>query len=68
VPKIAVMAVASLEVTLERVTLALVESKSATAFSPRRRVSPAFGFNFATAPGTQFAWGNQIVTIESGNG
>lgn len=68
VPKIAVMAIASLEVTLERVSLALVESKSATASSPRRRVSPDFGFNFATAPGTQFGWGNQIVTIASADG
>lgn len=68
VPKVAVMAIASLEVALERVTLALVEAKSATAFSPRRRVTAAFGFNFATAPGTTFQWGNEIVTIASADG
>lgn len=68
VPKIAVMAIAAMEVTLERVTLSLVESKSSTSFTPRRRVTPAFGFSFATAPGTTFQWGNEIITLESGNG
>lgn len=68
VPQVAVMAIATMDVTLERVSLALIESKSATSFAPRRRVTPAFGFSFATAPGTTFQWGNEIITLESANG
>lgn len=68
VPKVAVMAITTMEVTLERVSLSLVESKSATSFAPRRRVTPGFGFSFATAPGTTFQWGNEIITLEAANG
>jgi hypothetical protein len=68
VPKVAVMAIATMEVSLERVSLSLVESKSATSFTPRRRVTQGFGFSFATAPGTTFQWGNEIIVLESANG
>lgn len=68
VPKVAVMAISTLEVTLARVSLSLVEAKSATSFTPRRRVTPAFGFSFATAPGTTFQWGNEIITLEAPDG
>ncbi len=68
VPKLAVMAVESLEVTVERATLSLKEAKAVTAFTPRRRVAPAFGFYYAAAPGSSFQWGNEIITLEAGYG
>jgi len=68
VPKLAVMAIESLEVSVERASLALKESKAATAFTPRRRVAPAFGFYYAQAPGSSLQWGNEIITLEAGNG
>lgn len=68
VPKLAAMSIATLDVTIERVTLALVESQGSSQYSPRRRVSSGFGFEYATAPGSTFQWGNEIFTVGAADG
>lgn len=68
VPKIAVMAMNDCEIGLDRVSINLMESKSEAAFSPRRRISPTDGFNFATPAGAVIVWENEILTVEPSDG
>lgn len=68
VPVIASMVINTCTINPERVSLDLGELSTDAQFSPRRRIAPSDGFNFATPAGTVIPWGNEILTVESGNG
>jgi hypothetical protein len=68
VPLIAVMAVDACDVGLDKVVLSLTDANVDAAFSPRRRVAPTDGFNFAAPGGTVIAWGNEILTLAPSDG
>lgn len=65
VPQIATLAVDDCEITPERVTLSLTDKNVDAQVSPRRRIAPSDGFNFATPAGTILTWGNEIITLEA---
>lgn len=54
----------SLSETSRKVTLTVRQFKSATAFSPRVRITPERGFNFLPVPGTTLSWAGEVFTLE----
>lgn len=68
VPLIATMTIVSCKIKNDTVVLTLGDIKTEAIYSPRRRISPADGFNFATPAGITIVWGGEIYITEPDNG
>lgn len=64
VPLMGTLTVNSCEITPAKVTLQLRDQNTNAKFSPRRRICPAEGFNFATQEGLVISWNGEIYTVE----
>lgn len=68
VVKLGSFAVDKSEIKIDRVIVQLVAMSSLYSFSPRRRIDPYNGFNYAMPSGSVIIWENEIATVEHENG
>ena len=51
------------EITTDRMGVRLIPQRSLTSFSPRRRIDPSNGFNFAIPDGTKIPWESELYIV-----
>lgn len=57
-----------LEISTDKLELRLLPEGSVDAFSPRKRIDPSNGFNYALAPGVTIAWESEIYVVGDNRG
>jgi hypothetical protein len=65
IAKLVQLAVDSVEIALDAVTIRLIAQSSMNAMSPRLPIDPANGFKFGMAAGKVIPWGNEVFNIQS---
>jgi len=66
--KLNTFVITGVDIGLDRVELQLTAQSTLDAFSPRRRIDPYFGFNYAMPDGSKITWENENITIGADRG
>lgn len=64
--KLCTLVISSLQFTVQSLSISLMSASQYSTFAPRRRVQPAFGFNYAMPPFSQIAWQSEIYVVAEG--